>query len=336
MSENKYLLKNSGYYEILKLAKGINIGKYSTKKRSDFETGISFNHDFEMLWFKTSKGDGLFKTYDTPGAFYELKKIRQVNEVLCCELAKQIGVETAIYEPARVNGQNGVITYNVCGENETLINLIKYFDSQKHSIKSIMESLDAKKIKYDKQKMFFDLYKMMVFDLLTFQEDRHNNNMHFIVNNSDNSIRFSPLLDNEFAFGIKTMEDFYDDWSYCDLTKEKFLSRHGRNIIFFVGKGDYTIPAYNRYENNIKKLIKISKKDEMCKNFLINALEKIDIHQALQTLKEYGYDISYDYKNYIIDLIDFAKEMFGKYIKEDSDIKEEIETQNEETSFIKK
>ncbi len=317
---NNPIIKINGYYQVLKVAKGIWLGAVNTKFRQNTSTGISVEDEYKNVWFNTKNGLGIFKSYNAQNAnFIELKYIRNANEVLCYEIAKQIGIDTAIYEPAHVDFKKGVISYNVCGENEKIQNCISFFnDEPKYSIKSILQSLDSKNINYDKQKMVLDLYKMMVFDALTFQEDRHNNNIHFIVNDTNNSIRLSPIIDNEFAFGIKTMTDYCHgfDCSSLYVYKDKFISCHGQNIIFFVDQEGNKIPRTQRYVYNVKSLISLAQKNENCKQFLLQALNNLDMVSAIEKLQDYGYQFTYDYKNYLIDLANLSKEIFQENIAE--------------------
>ena len=287
----------------------------------------------------TKKGLGIFKSFNNCGVFVEYKDVRNFNEVLCYELAKQIGVETAVYEPAHIDFKKGVITYNVCGPDEDLENCLTYFNYKaKYSIKSILKGLDDKKVNYDKKKMFLDLYKLLVFDTLTFQEDRHNSNIHFLINRQDKSVKLSPIIDNEFAFGLKIIGELNEimDEGSLYLYRDKFIEFHGNGVLFFAGQEDYKVPIAKRYQHNIKKIIMIAKNNDACKEFLNNALQNLDIVTALEKMKDYGYKLTDDYKNYLIDLIGLSKELFEENIQTLSNNKKVENLLDEKQDFIKK
>ena len=118
---NKPLLKNTEKYGILKLAQGVDLKTFKKKLSDRPHIGISTN-TYRNYWFvDKSKKREIFKTYDKQDAFEFIDRNRIVNEVLCYEIGKQIGVSVADYKPAHINEKVGTISYDVAGKNEELV-----------------------------------------------------------------------------------------------------------------------------------------------------------------------------------------------------------------------
>lgn len=179
------ILKNVDKFNDIKLAKGLDLTFYATKDRKINwqKVGIS-TETFGDKWILTPKGRGLFKSFDT---FYSTstKNIRICNELLCRELCKQVGIRCAEYELAEIDGIKGLITYDFVGKNK-LVPLNHFVEINKQSECNLIGCVEAfdtyaeKGYRFDKKQAIIDLYKLIVFDTLTLQTDRHENNVNFL------------------------------------------------------------------------------------------------------------------------------------------------------------
>ncbi len=130
------------------------------------------------------------------------------NEFFCEILAKKLGIKCAHYKYAKTKNQRILISKNFLKENETLIEACSFIKDQKNSLDVLLKSLkkaeDYYAYKIDKEQIELDLFKIIVFDYLTSQVDRHDKNYGFIASQKNNETHLcvAPIYDNEHCFGL--------------------------------------------------------------------------------------------------------------------------------------
>ena len=198
----------------------------------EVEREVRGNDKRDKDWFEISDGSVMFKS-NAEEQFYA-----HYSEMICCELAKQAGLQTARYDFAKRNGQIGVITKDVCASGEELITINEligtgptdpeYPDST--DIYYVFDKLEEKLLRdgYDESVVdscMLQLRKYLVFDLYVMETDRHTENLSFIIGKDGKTgkptIRLAPLYDTESALVL------YDDaehmkkvWSNMMVTAE--------------------------------------------------------------------------------------------------------------------
>lgn len=316
--EQKVILKNINKFDNLYLAKGIDLLKFRYFKRKDFSFGISTSK-YSDKWFNLPKGAAIFKTFDD-NEFIESKNYRMINELVCNKLANQLNIPCAEYEPATYEEDTGLVTYNVAKHHEKLINsgeLYRY-NIKENSYEEFDNLIDYYKDRdiynINKKQVMLDIYKIMVFDALTMQQDRHLYNIHFIIDKLDNSLKVAPLIDNEFAFSGKTFNSF--------LKYEREMNQ--TYMVKTAYKDAFTIAAKNYekkfaldidYVKNVENLVKMAKDNEVRKKILLDYVNNFDINSAIFKVELMGNDIPSAYKQYMRDLVDISKTVFKKFIK---------------------
>ncbi len=326
------IIKNFTRYNNLKLAKGINLSLYTSVSKKD-ESGIS-SVSFGDRWFILPKGKAIFKTFDK-GFYDNVRKNRIYNELLCSKLAKQVGIECAEYEPAFKKGSStftGLISYNILKQDELLIAgnvLIKKYIKIIKNIKDIsfdeyQENSIEKYIKIftmlknngqhiNEKQIFEDLYKIVVFDALTFQTDRHNENVHFIYDKKMENYRVAPLIDNEFAFGVEYINNAMNDkYTFRNIIMQKFLDDYDMYAKLLYIKNN--IQKKDKYKKQIEQIVKYSLKNEKLMEILIDISKKLDLDKAINELKKEGNVISSGYEEYIKNLFEYAKQSLKEAI----------------------
>ena len=234
----KGVLKNEyKYTEHLKLAKGLIIDQASTEHRDNLDVGIS-SRNFGKNWYILPKGKAIFKTYDSYKKFENIKQIRIINELLCYELAKQVNIPCAEYELATNNNVTGLVTYKITNDNEILVkgqDFLLFANGEAHndmiSYSRACKYYKELGFKIDRKKIMLDLYKIAVFDALTLQTDRHMNNICFIKNTKDDTIRVSPIIDNELAFLADVCFEHFNSVNDIDEVSLKGLHEPGRDAL---------------------------------------------------------------------------------------------------------
>lgn len=310
------------YNSNIKLAKGLML-EFAKCRRRVGESGVS-TCQFGSYWFLVPKGEVLFKSQ----AVSKASKTEFLNEILCYRLAKNMGVECAIYEPAimdDMNNTNGVASYNFLKKDEQLFSLYKFLlvgalespetrsldiiDKKNRNVNMILELIEQSGVKYnlDMEQITKGLYQMVAFDLLTFQGDRHFNNISLIIDKRGN-VTLAPLYDNEYSF--------------MNFDK-KYYSPETNNIREFIDSifyGDEQISlsrmqyckGLESYKEICMQLAKATVKYPIFKPILEKIINNADMRPVLCDLDKEGYLINDEYKNFLIQLLDFGREELSK------------------------
>ncbi|MBQ3475457.1 MAG: HipA domain-containing protein [Bacilli bacterium] len=218
---------------------------------------FSFNYNDSKCFFKFDKSQ-----YDV------------YNELIAEEFAKDYGIDCAHYDLGFFHGFRGVISKNFIKPGEmfyTGYNLMeKVFNNNEDKL---FNSVDYNNLDFYKEhlneELFEELINVFIFDVLTGNCDRHENNIGFIKD--DFGIRLSPVYDNEKVLSDTSINHgFYRlSVSKDDDLKNFFLDPLRYNNIFrkFILK-------YKRSELVREKLEIISNKN--IDNILCRVEDRID------------------------------------------------------------
>ena len=176
------ILKNYPKFKVLKIASGVNLKNVSTisRKKESITPSTSLKK-YENYMFKLNNGNALFKTYDSDYNS-NIKELRIINELVCQNLANQIGISNAKYEPAHIDDDIGLVSYNVLKDGQKLISLTKFLSydvSLKNNLIDISTAVTHyRNLGYNiSSDIIYNIYTYIVFDALTLQTDRHTNNI---------------------------------------------------------------------------------------------------------------------------------------------------------------
>ena len=156
-------------------------------------------------WIKTTDGKYYLIKSDVEG----IDNYSRYSELICMNLAKQVGLEYAKYDLVKLGGKDCIITEAMFKEDESLFSLDDLVEgSQLHpyeegvfdyiylygQLEKKLESQDYKP--GTKEKIFEELTKRNMFDYLIGEQDRHPKNISIIAPINDvNNIRLSPIYD---------------------------------------------------------------------------------------------------------------------------------------------
>ncbi len=322
----KKILKNTSKYEVLHLAKGIDLGQFMHYSAN---FNVKNNYRYMSDWVYTDDGRVFFKSGESI-AFPDTQKHRVVNELLYDNIAMQLGMWTAKYEPASFEDVSTLISHDVqedAGLYEELKTVADYISvpfKMEVGLDQIIQKWDTipalQGYKCDKEELIFMMFRMIVLDAITFQEDRHEGNIHLFVDNKNKTVRFAPIIDNEYAFAAKTLNRFFElkpfgkNEYYVD--EEEFLAQHGAKLRLAIHKNTQFLPSPEKYKKNVMDIVEFAATNPRLKAFLIDALKCVDINQAIDSIERKGYQISDDYKQYLKDLTKLSKKIFAECIKE--------------------
>ena len=311
-----------------------------------------------LFWLKDNDKKFLFKRVDA----FDLNKW---GDLIVMELAKEVGIDCAIYRPAVFNGETGFITESFLKNNEKLINAkelmdleiknnfsdkitnkIKKLCSQSNSrwrpdiymslnnYVDMIEIIDTNIFLSDleKERIKISLKKLLCFDLITLQSDRHPENYGIIK--KDNGYEFSPLYDNDASFCLgsknilKKIEKYIYDVPRAKNYREDILEMyHNFNSAFSYRDNDYLTGKYGEKEIVINKKIRTSVDDiislgdyevkfiliQMCNKLSVDNLNRIinDLENKYKCKMDDNlrYYITNIYKNNLIYIKNKIKEM---------------------------
>lgn len=311
-----------------------------------------------LFWLKDNDKKFLFKRVDA----FDLNKW---GDLIVMELAKEVGIDCAIYRPAVFNGETGFITESFLKNNEKLINAkelmdleiknnfsdkitnkIKKLCSQSNSrwrpdiymslnnYVDMIEIIDSNIFLSDleKERIKISLKKLLCFDLITLQSDRHPENYGIIK--KDNGYEFSPLYDNDASFCLgsknilKKIEKYIYDVPRAKNYREDILEMyHNFNSAFSYRDNDYLTGKYGEKEIVINKKIRTSVDDiislgdyevkfiltQMCNKLSVDNLNRIinDLENKYKCKMDDNlrYYITNIYKNNLIYIKNKIKEI---------------------------
>lgn len=181
----------------------------------------------EKIWLQNPETGqiGLFKYKKDEGT------TDHVSECIAFQLAQLIGIPCAKFELGTYQGREGSISYNIIdGPEQVLIEGIYFitllyptYDSEKfvdtstkhmYSIEMIKKSIE-KFVKID------DFLKMIIFDYLIGNSDRHQSNWAIIL--KDNKMQWSPLYDNSSSLCAYIQEKQIEGYLGKDKNRWKSL-----------------------------------------------------------------------------------------------------------------
>ncbi len=302
----------------------IDLKNVKTTKRSTKISNIGVSTSkYGNVWFNLPNGKALFKTYNSYRE--DIKNYRMINELVCCILAKQVGINCAKYQPAHIKEDKGLISYNILNKDEKLINCEQvlrkgfYREPTLFNIADALEYYENAGYKVNKKQIILDLYKMIIFDALTMQTDRNTYNIHFIVDKQAN-LKVAPLMDNEFAF---FGEFFYPDKETYDMTKDDFLIQYAVDGKYLTIEKFGIFKKFD-YLDNLKDIVIYAKKNKAMKDIFVNIISNINIDNAINELHKYGIKVDKNYSNYMKKIIDINIDIFKDVSKNitNSDIKD--------------
>lgn len=333
---------------------------------------IGYNEDFYNNYFIERESEGIntlfwLKDNDKKFLFKRVNAfdLNKWGDLIVMELAKEVGIDCAIYRPAVFNGETGFITESFLKNNEKLINAkelmdleiknnfsdkitykIKKLCSQSNSrwrpdiymslnnYVDMIEIIDTNIFLSDleKERIKISLKKLLCFDLITLQSDRHPENYGIIK--KDNGYEFSPLYDNDASFCLgsknilKKIEKYIYDVPRAKNYREDILEMyHNFNSAFSYRDNDYLTGKYGENKIVINKKIRASVDDiislgdyevkfiliQMCNKLSVDNLNRIidDLENKYKCKMDDNlrYYITNIYKNNLIYIKNKIKEM---------------------------
>ena len=328
--KHKFIIKNIGKYNNIKLAQGLELGQFRMLPRKTTDhvgTGISTG-TYGDYWFDMPKGKALFKTFYGYGR--EIRNTRMYNELLCNELCSQIGMPCAEYESAHFEEDDGVVSYNIIKKGETLQSLDEFAygtpdgEINLEALSVVFDEYIEDGYKINKKQAIIDLYRIAVFDYLTLQTDRNDSNINMVYTPRNKSYKVAPLFDNEFAFAGQALLRLKEKKLY---TSDKLMSVYKDYCkMLAISYDDYE--NKHRIYNQVKLISAYAQKYPVLKKVVVDMLENINIDKAIASLEQKGHTISKEYKEYVKNIMTYTTQTLSEAIKENFSQKDISELEN--------
>ncbi len=307
----KAILKNITKFGNIKLAKGIYLDNVVITAR-DGDCGVP-TRSFGEKWFILPQGKALFKSFDSNFAKV-IQKNRIINELICNELCDQVGIPHVKMEPATIKRTTGLISYNIIKPQEELLtgyslcNIAKetYDQNNLENYGYIFDELIDMGYNIDKKSIIQNMFKICIFDLLTLQTDRHMDNTFFIKNRKTKQLTLAPLLDNEFAFAGKLLQEILEEKDF-DVDFEEKLNNLYINKYHCIIAEDSS--EHVQLQEIVEKYVRLCKCDKNFAEILIDTIKNFNIKLALENVTQKGYQISNEYCTYIYAVTEYIKKM---------------------------
>jgi hypothetical protein len=245
--------------------------------------GLSSKGKRVKAWYQRVS-DGKKFLYKLPKVFESQGYITSEiwTEIIAYHLGKALGLDIPEAQIARTDCDYGVLVENFLQTNEVLE---EAKDFLKHAqqvpshnicfIKSLLNYFDSRL----KQQLWQSYKRMLVFDCLIGNNDRHDENWGLCMTHPEGSIRFSPFYDNASCLMRELSDQEIESKWNTDAKILKYVE-NGKPPNLYWNTEDKT--RYNHFEL-LEKLIQ----DEVNTTEIIEDFLKIDYIDAVnETMKE--------------------------------------------------
>ena len=243
------------------------------------------------------------------------------SEIICTQLATMANLDVAECDIVKYKGKYGIISKNICKENEELITINdligtgptneEYPDSTDiyYVFDNLEEKLYEDGVKEEQiDKCMLDLRKQLLFDMYVMETDRHTENISFIMGTDENgerTARLAPMYDTEKALALydnkEYMEKIYKDIlkvsevtnmqepKICVIPEKEEVKEDNIALSNFMAFLQYNVSNvdYGSDSERIwKETLDFLCEDERTLDYVENVLCKLDISKAMQSVEE--------------------------------------------------
>lgn len=266
-------------------------------------------------WFKYVK-----KTFEKNNKLESIETFENVSEKVAELIATKIKLPCAKIEIGTYYEEKGCLSYNILSKNKTMAEGISYI-SRRYKYYDVKEGKDLESGKYycleiilnslDKIELKGHFYKIMIFDFIIGNSDRHSNNWAIIKKGKEKE-RLAPIYDNGSSLCALVKESQIKDYlsSRDKLKFNALVDTSSRSLIRIDGK--------SRRKPTHKEIIQYLHDNfyDETKDFVKLIIQKLDekaIEDILNSVKEYISDNRYQLiKKYLQQKIIILKSIYGE------------------------
>lgn len=145
------------------------------------------------------------------------------------------------------------------------------------------------------------------------QCDRNSTNIDFLVNYKRKTISLAPMFDNELSFCVQTFEDFINEKNDINISAADFFEKYFKQAVNISILDNYK--KISAYEKNLKEAVAFAKTNTEMNHFLKRSLENLNIEKAIEDVEKKGVEISPEYKQYLIKIVMYSKNLINEEYK---------------------
>lgn len=272
------------------------------------------NNNKTCGWFKYVK-----ETYNKNDNINKITTYENVSEKIAELIAKELKIRNARIDIGIYNGGIGCLSYNILNDGQTMAEGISYisrkypkYDAIKefdfgsnmyYCLEIILNSLETEELKKD-------FFKIMIFDFVIGNSDRHSNNWA-IIKTKGNKEYFAPIYDNGSSLCALINEDTICDYLGKDQCKlNALVDSKSRTLIRIDGKKK-KIPTHKEVMQYLHDNFYKETRDFV--TIILLKLNDSKIEEILQEVKKY---ISHNryllLKKYLLEKINILKKIYGR------------------------
>ncbi len=220
-------------------------------------------------------------------------------ELICSELAKQVGIECAECDLVKFNKKRGIYSQSIKEDKDQLytLNSILNLNSKKNDI--FADAIDLIDIikefpvflkgedlsKEDSYIIIRDMLKQIIFQIYTLNCDGHTENMS-IIKKSDNSIHMSKMYDNEESLLLNLGNELLKDIAYNQNAINVVQKNLYPKIVLFPdNERSEELVGEDIWKNTLDKIY-MDFDDDNLSDFIYNCSNKMDINLAISNVQK--------------------------------------------------
>lgn len=174
------------------------------------------------------------------------------NEVVACKIAKTLGIDCIDYSIVNIDGYPYSECEDFVDKNTDLITahqISKILKKENHD--SAYSHFLRCCFHYRIKDIVEHLSKMIVFDFIIANEDRHFNNFGFVRDiNNLKDIKFAPLFDNGSSFGFDKIDEDID--AFNNIISKPFYSEPLKQLTLVASYSWLNINSLNKIKDEIE------------------------------------------------------------------------------------
>lgn len=272
------------------------------------------NNEKACGWFKYVK-----KTYSKQDKVEDIPTFENVSEKIAELIAKELKINNAKIDIGTYYNDIGCLSYNILKDRHTMTEGVAYI-SRKYPKYDVSNGIDLESGEYycldmileslSDEELKKEFLKVMIFDFIIGNSDRHSNNWAIIKTKSGKEY-FAPLYDNGSSLCSLILESELDSYLGKDKLKLKSLvDSKSRTLIRINGK-EKKIPTH-------KEVLKYLYKNyyEETKEFtglVVKKLNEEKINDILRNVSKYiSHRRSELLRKFLMEKIKILKEIYGR------------------------
>lgn len=265
-------------------------------------------------WFKYVK-----KTYQKNDKENEICTYENISEKIAELIARELKINSAKIDIGTYYGEKGCLSYNILSNNQSMSEGVSYISRKYKKYDAIIgQDLDSGKYycldiilsSLDSDKLKMDFLKIMIFDFIIGNSDRHSNNWA-IVKTKSNKEYFAPLYDNGSSLCALINENEINDYLSEDKLRFNSLVDSKSKTIVRINGNLKKIPTHKEVLEYL-----CNKYYEETKGFVEMALQRLNEEKICDVLRSVNKYISHRryklLKKFLLEKIRILKEIYKR------------------------